>query len=222
MHPWLLDCPQCEDFLRHDPLWSPTISEIPETHDETIRREDLEKRGARNQQQMTALALAKLAGIPGAADALGMAMGSDGASVTTCLAGHPNPSSAKFCTECGARITAPGPVRCPDGHESPAGARFCVECGKPAATPAEPGAALQAALDRAAAAEPEKVIVLPPAVKAAEAPAAPVAEPEPDAPDLASLHPATLKKMCRDAGLKDTGTKGDLIKRLQKAQTAAV
>ena len=35
--------------------------------------------------------------------------------------------------------------------------------------------------------------------------------------DLARLHPQTLKKRCREAGLSDTGSKDDLIGRLQAA-----
>lgn len=43
---WQLTCSRgCEDVLRADPLWSSTISEVPETYDEQIVREDAEKRG---------------------------------------------------------------------------------------------------------------------------------------------------------------------------------
>src|SRR5712692_2084320 len=43
---------------------------------------------------------------------------------------HANPSSAKFCSECGASL-APACAGC--GTELPAGAKFCLECGQPAA-----------------------------------------------------------------------------------------
>jgi hypothetical protein len=41
-------------------------------------------------------------------------------------------------------------------------------------------------------------------------------EPEPEEPavDLARLHPQTLRKMCRDRGLADRGSKDELIQRL--------
>ena len=43
------------------------------------------------------------------------------------------------------------------------------------------------------------------------------AAPEPEAPaavDLSRLHPQTLRKMCRDAGLPDKGSKDQLLQRL--------
>ena len=66
---WELTCHGgCEDFLRHDQLWSVTPQTIPETFDETATREDAEKRSqlehAANQgetNKLIALALAKLA-----------------------------------------------------------------------------------------------------------------------------------------------------------------
>ena len=42
----------------------------------------------------------------------------------------------------------------------------------------------------------------------------PAAEPEEPAMDLARLHPQTLKKLCRERRLPDTGTKDELISRL--------
>jgi hypothetical protein len=48
---WKLNCPQCESFLRGDPLWSATEAEIPETYDEQTRREDEEKRGNRAREK---------------------------------------------------------------------------------------------------------------------------------------------------------------------------
>lgn len=58
---WALPCPQCEDYLRHDPLWASTPTTIPETVDETNAREDVEKRGSIEQAQSTADALTQLA-----------------------------------------------------------------------------------------------------------------------------------------------------------------
>lgn len=66
---WELTCHGgCEDFLRHDALWSVTPQTIPETFDETSTREDVEKRSqmehAASQgetNKLIALALSKLA-----------------------------------------------------------------------------------------------------------------------------------------------------------------
>ena len=46
-------------------------------------------------------------------------------------------------------------------------------------------------------------------------------EDEPVAVDLGRLHPQTLKKMCREAGLPSSGSKHDLIGRLQAAERVA-
>jgi len=41
--------------------------------------------------------------------------------------GKPVPPGLKFCGECGASQT----LKCPDGHEVPGNMKFCPECGKP-------------------------------------------------------------------------------------------
>ncbi len=42
--------------------------------------------------------------------------------------GTANPAGAKFCNNCGTKLT--GTVKCPNcGHENPAGAKFCSNCG---------------------------------------------------------------------------------------------
>src|SRR5262249_54297322 len=70
-----IDCPQCEVFLATDSLHATRPEDVPETHDEREARERAEKHGAANQTQMTALALQKLAGIPGADEQLTKLMG---------------------------------------------------------------------------------------------------------------------------------------------------
>jgi hypothetical protein len=61
---WALTCHGgCEDFLRHDPLWSPTAHGIPETPDEVVTREDVEKRGQIDQAASVAQALQRLASL---------------------------------------------------------------------------------------------------------------------------------------------------------------
>ena len=80
-----------------------------------------------------------------------------------------------------------GTVLCVNSHDNPAGVKFCCECG------------------------------VGMSVKAATAAIAPLAEDEPAGVDLDRLHPQTLKKMCREAGLPSSGSKHDLIGRLQAA-----
>ena len=49
---------------------------------------------------------------------------------------HDNPSNAKFCLECGARLTLLC-AKCQS--ELPSGAKFCLECGEPVASRASAG-----------------------------------------------------------------------------------
>lgn len=61
---WSLTCHGgCEDLLRHDPLWAATPQAIPETPDEVVIREDVEKRGQVEQAASVAEALQKLAAL---------------------------------------------------------------------------------------------------------------------------------------------------------------
>jgi hypothetical protein len=103
---WTLNCPPCEDVLRHDPHWSPTVTEIPETYDEVKAREDFDKRGAKDKDAILTLALARLAGIS-AAELPG--------SLTRMISGVP--------------AHVPGTVECPSGHIQAPGQKFCGECG---------------------------------------------------------------------------------------------
>jgi hypothetical protein len=105
---WALDCPPCENHLRHDPQWGTTPAEIPETYDETKAREDFDKRGARDKDAILTLALARLAGI--GPDELPE-------SLTRMISGVP--------------AHVPGQMECPQGHGQPAGRKFCAECGSP-------------------------------------------------------------------------------------------
>lgn len=57
---WALTCPQCEDHLRSDPLWASHESKIPETRDEQLAREELEKRSQVDSQAAQSLALDKI------------------------------------------------------------------------------------------------------------------------------------------------------------------
>lgn len=115
VQPWKLDCPACEDHLRHDSHWSVTASEIAETHDEKVAREDFEKRGAKDKDAVLTLALARLAGIgPGELPE----------SLTRMISGAP------------LHIPVQGQLECPQGHGQPPGQKFCGECGSPMSGPA--------------------------------------------------------------------------------------
>lgn len=101
----------------------------------------------------------------------------------------------------GSKLHLPAQVKVlcpPHGHANQPGAKFCAECAAPMRD-ATPAASLPAG-------EPE----------GREAPPAPRA---PDAPDrdLASLHPQKLRKMCREKGLDDSGTRPEMLARLQVA-----
>ena len=118
---WALDCPPCEDHLRHDGHWSPTSVEVPETHDETKARENFEKRGAKDKDAILTLALARLAGIESSELP---------ESLTRMISGVP--------------AHVPGQMVCAAGHANAPGKAFCGDCGAPMhGTPAQ--AALPAA-----------------------------------------------------------------------------
>ena len=102
---WSLTCSQCEDHLRGDPLWSTTISGVPETLDERLAREDFEHRGARDERRIMTLALAKLAGVE-------------------------LPATIRMALD-GTKAHIPATLVCPQGHENAPGQKFCGECGSP-------------------------------------------------------------------------------------------
>ena len=59
---WALTCDGgCENHLRHDSHWSVTDIEIPETYDETKRRERNEKTGKLDRENQLAGAMIELA-----------------------------------------------------------------------------------------------------------------------------------------------------------------
>lgn len=235
---WALDCLACEDFLRsgHSDLWAASPAKIPESPDEIANREENDKRAARDQQQIMTAALAKIAGLPEAERAMiltGVSAAPPRAleSPVTCPGGHKSPAGSKFCTECGRPVAALSVVLCPGGHANAPGSKFCTECGH----------ALQAILAAPPVSPIPPVPVAGPAVVAPEAgagldvqlmghrfdehpPETPSGDPapvKPAEPDLATVHFKTLQKMCRGAGVKDTGTRRDLARRLQQARKEA-
>jgi hypothetical protein len=136
---WALDCPQCEDHLRSDPQWSTTLSELPETYDEKLRREDFEKRGALDERKLMAMALAKLTGIDIPETIAGAISGIAPhiAGLMECAScGNGQPAGAKFCNECGQPMSQPvskAAISAPERHaEPPAAAPSQHQGPKPA------------------------------------------------------------------------------------------
>lgn len=87
-----------------------------------------------------------------------------------------------------------GKILCAAGHENVAGAKFCAECGT--------SMSVRAAVEAPKIPEPREE---------------PRQEPKQDtwtADQLEKLHGQTLKKMCRERGLPDTGGREEVIKRL--------
>ena len=195
---WKLSCPQCEPTLLKKGGWAATISEIPETPDETKTREDYEKRGAHDRDYIQAMALAKIAGVE-IPDALQRVVTGDPAHVPAitgmmvCPAGHDADPGSKFCGECGSPMRRPPALACPEGHPVRAGVKFCSECGSSVAV------AIEAAPAPAAQAE-----VPAPANGARKKP-------------LKDMRAADLKVLAREKGLDDTGTRADLLARLRAA-----
>lgn len=201
-NPWALTCGNgCEDHLRHDPLWSSTLSEIPETHDERIGREDFDKRGARDKDNVLALALAKLAGVELPESLLRPITGNlpRAVALMECPSGHPGKPGSKFCATCGEAMQQPvnaltaAPVLCPDGHENTAAAKFCAECGTSMNTQAQ-GAHLT-----------------------------PGGEPEPAARKirLRDMRLEDLQALALERGVDADGTRVELINRLRAVPAAA-
>jgi SAP domain len=112
----------CENHLRHDPQWSSTISELPECHDEELRRTDFEKRGALDERKLMAMALAKLTGIEIPDTIAGMITGAAPhiAGMMECPSGHGQPAGSKFCNECGAPMSSPATKAALPGPQHPA------------------------------------------------------------------------------------------------------
>ena len=107
---WRLDCPRCCAVLKDDPLWAGSVSEIPETPDETRVREDREKRGAKEQSEATGVALEELSKMPGILEALTALVAGQKVEVAAVVPCRDCDTSVtagqKFCTECGARDPA--------------------------------------------------------------------------------------------------------------------
>src|SRR5215472_6585962 len=87
---WQLNCPKCSAYLLHDPLWSGTLADVPSTPDEDTARDNVEKNTARSREDIMALALAKIAGLPVADFLSGMVGQATDTGTVNCSAGHEN------------------------------------------------------------------------------------------------------------------------------------
>ena len=187
---WGLECAKCEDHLRSDPHWAATISNIPETYDEKIGREDWERRGALDRDQVLALALAKLAGVelPETLRRTVSGLAPHIPGTVECDEGHENRAGAKFCAECGSPMREQSPpaavVTCPEGHENDVPAKFCAECG--------------AGLGGLPSGEPA------------------------GKKRLKDMRADDLRALARESGLDETGTRTDVLARLQAKDAGAL
>jgi hypothetical protein len=107
---WALNCPQCSEYLANDPLWSGTLADVPTTPDEDLARDNAEKSTTRSREDIMALALAKIAGLPVAEFLEPMIKRTADYGTIACAAGHENVPSSKFCAECGARLVISVPA----------------------------------------------------------------------------------------------------------------
>lgn len=113
------ECQPCENVLRSDPLWSTTISQLPETHDEQLTREDQEKRGQRDAAGATAQALTQLA-----------SLGDLPAIMAQLVTMFNQGDKAKFqLNDVGIKAASAAGFNCSNGHDVADGAKFCGECG---------------------------------------------------------------------------------------------
>lgn len=117
---WAFDeCPVCERVLRADPHWSTTVSEMPETYDEKVTREDQEKRGQRDAATATSQALTQLS-----------SLGDLPAVMAQLVALFNGGDLSKFqLPQVGIQKPSILSEYCPSGHEVQGGPRFCGECG---------------------------------------------------------------------------------------------
>lgn len=229
---WRLDCSPCESYLRGDrkpkiikvipgdkdqgipsrmehvadadPHWSSTPEGIPTTPDEQHVNKIRAEKGAQELQMLQALIAAKNSGINIPDNAMWLLNQTFDPRIirgqVICANGHENTSGAKFCAECGMDMATRGMVVGEDARKSPEYA-----LGGAVASADE----IREKLDLPPWAITEPSV---PVVMTTQGPVPFTSEPQ--QVDLSLLHVATLKKMCREKGLPDKGTKAQLIERL--------
>ena len=204
VRPWRVECVSCEPFLRErmSDLFASSEADVAETPDETKGREDFQKRGATDRDNILAIAMAKLAGvelpqtirqsISGASPQIDAIAGK-----IVCRDGHDCEPGSVFCDECGSEMRPPAGNVCAEGHQNRAGAKFCATCR----------ASLQPA---PAAIEPPapRVPAAAPAVREAAAKKKPIKDWKLD----------DLRAEARTRGLDDSGTRLEVLDRIRHAR----
>lgn len=100
---WVLNCPPCERHLIKDPHWSGTRHDVPETPDETAKRESLVKQKDRSLEEITALALQKIS------EGGMLSRPQEQIQPALCKSGHSNLPHSRFCGECGIPLAGDSP-----------------------------------------------------------------------------------------------------------------
>jgi hypothetical protein len=209
IQPWGVTCPACFTHLSKDPNFSVNLADLPETPDEAKNREDFEKRGAKDRDNVLAFALAQLAGVE-LPESLRLSVSGHMPAVRgmlVCAAGHDCEPGSRFCAECGSPVHQPAATAaCPQGHEVAVSARFCPDCGSAVASP-------RAELEAPAPA---------PAPRAAKvSPAGPVQQGTARRKPLKDWRVDDLRALARERGVDDSGTRTDLLARLRPGRVPA-
>jgi hypothetical protein len=131
---WQLDCPQCQGFLAHDPLWSGTLADVPPTYDEKRNEESANFTFTKNRDDIMTMALAKIAGLPTGGMLAGTVTQTAEQGAGSCSNGHVNFAGVKFCGECGERLGTPAAATV----ITDAGQVTQVDGGAASPTPAQP------------------------------------------------------------------------------------
>jgi hypothetical protein len=162
---WALTCVPCETHLTHDPLWAGTVPDVPDTPDETRAQENSQRTSVKSREDLMALAMAKIAGLP-VSEFLGEMIGaSANRGTVNCASGHENFPNAKFCAECGSKLGGndevktgvalpPGAYRSDDAQDVASQPDGAAPPEKPARQPRQPKAAETGRTGRYAAPAP--------------------------------------------------------------------
>jgi hypothetical protein len=116
VQPWGITCPSCETFLASEGRFSKTVDGIKETFDETLAREAWETKGIKDRDALLAVAMARMAGvsqsqIPPTVQRMisGLQPHIPVAGEMICPKGHTNVPGGRYCSACGAQMSAPAP-----------------------------------------------------------------------------------------------------------------
>lgn len=197
---WRISCPSCEPFMKErlGDLFVTNEADIPETPDEALNRESFEKRGAKDRDNVLALALASIANVQ-LPESLRRSISGFGteipaiAGMLVCANGHDAEPGSRFCPECGSPVRQPAATAtCPQGHENAATAKFCSDCGSPMTS-----LSVAAISGPAASAQQDQSAVRKKPLK--------------------DWRADDLKALARQRGVDDSGTRVQVLERLKAA-----